>query len=282
MKIIDYIKPKTIDEAFALMKQQNASNIIMSGGTSFQFLPDDIEKTAIDINAVLPKGIKAGNSSFTIGAATTIVELQEYSSSGWILNRVASKQSTQQIRNMSTLGGNIARVFPWSDFPVALLALDAQILVSNGTGQVFSSDYFFKRQPAHRLKNKTLITAIKIPKLSDDSGFGYHKEVRTSGGFSTLTIAAYLNCKNNVINEIKVAAGAALSLPIRLKSIEEALVGKPADNSSFEKTVPSLIKNYPWRGKEGASNEYSLHLAKITVIDALKESLQYAKGRKHD
>ena len=278
MKIVDFKKPETLNEAHSMISEPDKKTVIMAGGTSFQFLSEDSEKTAVDINSVLPKGISAKNNNFTIGAATNIVELQEYSAQGWVLNNVAVKLSTQQIRNMSTLGGNIARVFPWSDFPVALLAVNAEISVNNGSEKTYSSEDFFNQQPAHLLKNNVLITSVQVPIVSEGSGFGYHKEVRTTGGFSTLTVAAYLKCDNNIITEVNLAAGAALGLPVRLKAIEEALIGKLAEFSSFEEAVPSLINKYPWKGKEGASNEYAVHLAETIIIDVLKESLLHAKG----
>ena len=278
MKIIDFRKPETLNELHSIVSELGKKAVFMSGGTSFQFLTEDSVKTAIDVNSVLSKGINADKNYFTMGAAIKIADLQEYSTQGWILNKVAVKLSTQQIRNMSTLGGNIARVFPWSDFPVALLAMNAQISVNDGSEKTYSSEEFFKQQPAHLLKNKALVTSIQIPKISEGSGFGYHKEVRVSGGFSTLTAAAYLKCDSNIITEVNIAAGAALGLPSRLKAIEEALIGKSAEATSFEKVVPPLISKYPWKGKEGASNEYALHLAETIIIDILKESLLHAKG----
>jgi aerobic carbon-monoxide dehydrogenase medium subunit len=309
MRIVDFKKPKNLDEVCFMTSELGEKAIIMSGGTSFQFLTEDTERVAIDVNSAIPKGINTDKSFFKIGATTTIADLQEYSAYGWVLNNVANKLSTQPIRNMSTLGGNVARIFPWSDFPVALLALDAQINVSDETekknipkpiysskleqkcqsssehstshnknGLAYKAEAFFKQQPAHLLKNKTLITSIEVPIVPNGSGFGYHKEVRTSGGLSTLTVAAYLKYNKNIITDVKIAAGAALGLPVRLKAIEEALIEKSANNISFEEIVPVLIHNYPWKGKEGASNEYAQHLAETIIIDVLKESLLDAEG----
>ena len=280
MKIVDFVRPKTIEETCLLFQQLEEKAVIIAGGTAFQFLPDSSEKTAIDISSLRIKEIKKDKNRFIIGSGTNIVDLQAFESDGWVLNKVAKKFSNQQVRNISTIGGNIARIFPWSDFPVALLALEAEIIINDPNEKTFTAKNFFKHQPAtHLLKNKALITEIRIPAVSNDAGFGYHKEVRTSTGFSTLTAAAYIKCENNLISDIRIAAGAALGLPARLTKIEDELKNKPADSSTFEKIVPALIKDISWKGKEGATNEYAEHLAKVIVLDVLNEALESIAGR---
>ena len=285
MKIVDFVRPKTVEKACLLFQQLEEKAVIVAGGTAFRFLSDDSEKTAIDISALRMNGIKKDKDSFIIGAGTNISEILEFKSDGWVLNKVAKKFSNQQIRNISTIGGNIARIFPWSDFPVALLALGAKITINDGKERTFTAKDFFKHQPTtHLLKHKALITEIHVPALVTNnkqltsSGFGYHKEVRTLTGFSTLTVSAYIKCESGTISEVSLAAGAALGLPIRLTKIENELKNKPAETLSFEKIVPSLIKDIPWKGKEGATNEYAEHLAKVVVLDVLNEALKFAKG----
>jgi CO/xanthine dehydrogenase FAD-binding subunit len=279
MIISDFIKPKNIEEAVEVLHQLGSKAVIMAGSTAFQFLTTDAEKTAIDINLLDLKEIKLNQGTFSVGALTTVSTIQEFSAEGWVLNRVAKKLSTQQIRNMSTLGGNIAQVFPWSDFPVALLALDAEITTFDGkNSKIYKADEFFKQQPAKLLNNKLLIVEVNIPSVTDKSGFGYHKEVRTSGGFSTLTGAAYITCENGFIKDVKIAAGAALGLSSRLTVIEDELKGKPAEKNVIDDVVKSLIKEYSWKGKEGTTDSYAAHLAEVIMSDVLTEALQNAKG----
>ena len=275
MKIIDFTKPVSIEETCSLLKQLGSKAIVTAGGTAFQFKTGDAEKTAVDINSLDLVGIETRNNSFCIGALTKISEIQSFSNSGWVLNKVAKKLSTQQIRNMCTLGGCIAQIFPWSDFPVALLALDAEINTINSKGsKAYDALDFLKQQPAKILKNQTLITDICVSKVSASSGFGYHKEVRVSGGFSTLTVAAYIEVENNTISEVRVAAGGALGLPIRLTAIENALKGQSADSSLFNDIVPRHAQNIKWQAKEGASDEYTAHLANTIIVDVLNEALK--------
>ena len=278
MEIIDFKKPKILNDVYNTAIEFGDDCILIAGGTSFQFMPDDLEKIAININKVIGKKIKIEEDFFIIEAGSKIADIQEFRSEGWVLDNVATKLSTQQIRNMSTIGGNIAKVFPWSDFPVALLALKAKIRVFEGCKIVFKAKDFFKQQPANLLKNKAIVTSIQIPKLTKDSGFGYHKEVRTSAGFSTLTAAAYLKIKKNKIKTVRIAAGAALGLPTRLKTIEKELKGKKAVENTVKNAVLQHIESFPWKGKEGASDKYALNLAKTIITDVLLSALNQAEG----
>jgi CO/xanthine dehydrogenase FAD-binding subunit len=278
MVINDFIKPKSIEEAVTVLHQLGSKAVLMAGGTAFQFMKTKAEKTAVDINLRELKTIKKKQSSFCIGALTNISAIHEFTADGWVLDHVAKKFSTQQIRNMSTLGGNIAQVFPWSDFPVALLALEAEIKTIDGiTEKTFKAEEFFQQQPAKLLNNRLLITEISLPAVTIGSGFGYHKEVRTSGGFSTLTGAAFLKCENDLIKDVKISAGVALGLPTRLTAIEDELKKKPAEEKVISDTVKSLIKNYSWKGKEGTTDSYATHLAGVVISDVLTAALKNAK-----
>jgi len=128
MKVVDFVKPESVEETASVLHELGHKAALIAGGTSFQFSKSEAEKTAVVLDIESLKGITKESNSFVIGALTNISDLQEFSADDWVLDRVAKKFSSQQIRNISTLGGNIAQVFPWSDFPVVLL-FDLRILL---------------------------------------------------------------------------------------------------------------------------------------------------------
>ncbi len=282
MRIIDCKRPKTIDEAHTMLQEFGKSATIITGGTAFLFYKDNAEKTAIDITALKLDGIDYTDDSFSIGATTRISELQNYSHPAWVLDKVAKRMATQQIRNMSTIGGSVSQVFPWSDFPTPLLALNAGITVESKTPKTYSASEFFENKPSEILKDNGIVTSINIPAIPKNGGFGYHKEVRVSGGLSTITSAAYIQIKDNKIEEVKVAASASLPFPIRLKALEEKLINQEAKSSTFDDIVPKLINEYRWMGKEGSTKEYATHLAMTVITDVLNEALLQAKGENNE
>jgi CO/xanthine dehydrogenase FAD-binding subunit len=277
MKLNEFIIPDDLRAAKSALKKLGDKGFAVAGGTSLHFL-GLAEKTAVDLTHLGLSGIKKTGGSFLVGATTNLGELMKYQSAGWVLDRVALHTSTQQIRNISTLGGNIVRVFPWNDFPVALLALDATMYVEGAKEKAYSADDFFDGQPVRLFKPGQLLTRIEVPVLKKGQGFGYHKEVRLHAGFSLMTAAAVVTVKAGRIKEVRVAAGAGIALPARLPLVEAALEGQSAEAPSLNQAVANGTTELSWKGKEGMSDQYAAHLGRVVLMDVLSAALLQAKG----
>lgn len=279
MKIVDFVKPKSLDEVVSELQKLGDDGIIMAGGTAFQYFTKDTEKIAIHLDLDELKRIEFDGKMFKIGALTTISDIHNYKSQGWCFDGIADMFWTQQIRNISTLGGNLVQIFPWSDYPVALLVLDSEIITYNGKEKTsHKPEEFFKQQPSKILKNESIITEVNVHKIEKDTGFAFYKEMRTKVSFSIMTIAVYLKCKDGKLYDVKIAAGAALGMPKRLYDIEKELNGKSADKETVIKTVCSTAGKYSWKGKEGHSDEYAAHIAEVAICDTLEKAISKAKG----
>lgn len=278
MKIVDFVKPKSLNEAVSELHRLGDNGIIIAGGTAFQYFTKDSEKTAIHLDLDELKGIESSGNKFKIKALTSISDIQNYSADGWVFDKIADMFWTQQIRNISTFGGNLVQIFPWSDYPIALLVLESEIITYNGKENIsHKPEEFFKQQPSKILQNKSIITEVNVQKVEKGAGFAFHKEMRTKVAFSVMTGAVYLKCIDSILSDVKIAAGAALGMPKRLYSIEKELNGKSADENSIKKALKTTIKEYPWKGKEGHSDEYAAHIAEVVICDLILEAISRAK-----
>ena len=277
MKLREFIIPDDLRSARSALKKLGGEGLAMAGGTSLHFMGDNV-KTAVDISRLGLSGIKKKNGAFLIGATSTLDELAKFKAPGWALGLAARRTSTQQIRNISTLGGNIVRVFPWADFPVALLALDATMHIAGKKERAVKADEFFEAQPARLFKAGDLLLRVETPALKKGQGFGYVKQSRVEAAFSMMTAAALLTVKGGRLQEVRVAVGAGVPFPRRLEGVEAALKGQPADAALFERAVEEGAAGVSWKGKEGMSDEYAAHLACVTIVDALAAALRQAKG----
>jgi carbon-monoxide dehydrogenase medium subunit len=277
MNLREFIIPGTLREARSALKKLGEKGMAVAGGTALHFY-GDMEKTAVDITRLGLSGIKKKGGAYLVGATTPVAELMNYRGSGWVLNQVGSRVSTQQIRNISTVGGNIVRIFPWADLPVALLALDAKFEIEGKKTRTVSADTFFEKQPAHLFKTDDLLTWIQVPVLKKGQGFGYRKENRVNASFSMMTAAAFVTVKGGKIKSVRLVAGAGIPFPRRLLKIEEALLGRAGEPAEIEAAVTEGIKGIAWKGKEGMSDDYAAQLARVILVDVLTEALQQAKG----
>jgi aerobic carbon-monoxide dehydrogenase medium subunit len=278
MRFRDFAQPASLADAVSALKTLGAAGYPVAGGTSVVFAAGNDEKVAVDINRLGLDGIARENGAFRVGAVTRIAELQKHREPGWVLDRVARHLASQQIRNMSTIGGNIARVFPWADFPVALLALDAVMIVREASERPVPADEYFSSQPARLFKNGALLAAVKVPAVGPGSGFGYHKETRTALGFSLMTAAALLRLEGGRIASARVALGAGVPFPARLAAVEQALTGKAGGEALFREAAAKGLAGLTFMPSDGFSEEYTTHLSQVVVRDALEQALATAKG----
>ena len=277
MKLSDFQRPATVDEARKALKDHGEAAIAVAGGTALHFMQGVKDKVAIDITGLGFDGIKKGRDTFSIGSTTRIADLVEYHEEGWALCQVASRLATNQVRHMSTVGGNIARVFPWADFPVALLALDGEVVILSDSEKKMAMDDYFKGQPAKHFSAGDLLKSVEVKSVAQGEGFGYHKEVRTAAGFSMITSAAKVEVKDGAISAARVAVGAAVGMPQRLEELEKALVGKKVDVDEIKKCVESATQNNQWKTKEGQGEVYTASLVQVGLTDAIFQAAQRAE-----
>jgi CO/xanthine dehydrogenase FAD-binding subunit len=277
MVLNEFIIPEDLRSAKSTLKKLGEKGFAVAGGTSLRFLSVS-DKTAVDLSHLGLSGIKKKGGIFHIGATTCLDDLMRYRSPGWALDQVARHTSTQQIRNISTLGGNLARVFPWNDFPVALLALDATLVIEGAKEKAYGADEYFDGQPLRLFKPGHLLTRIEVPILKKGQGFGYHKEARLHAGFTLMTAAAVVTVKAGRIKAVRVAVGGGIGFPARLPLVEAALEGQSAESPSLPQAVANGTTELSWKGKEGLSDQYTAHLARVVLVDVLAAALQQAKG----
>lgn len=281
MKLDDFVIPTDLAEARKSLKDLGDAGVLMAGGTSMVFVKGKGGGTAIDITRLGLDQIVVEPEGFTIGATTRIAQLQEFQANGWVLARVARLFSTQHIRNMSTVGGNIASIFPWNDLPVALLVLDCEVTVSGDTETVIPGTEFFSSQPRRYFKDGAILTSLKVKRLPVGTAFGYRKEVRTYADFSFATAAATVDLDGKRIKRVRASVGGAIPFPKRLTKVEEILTGRAVTKgglgeTAFLKLVQEGTKDIKWKGRGDVSDEYAGTLAAVTIRDAIADAASRA------
>lgn len=279
MKLCEFIRPATLAEARGALRELGPKGIALAGGTSLHFMSSDAPGTAVDVTRLGLSFIRPEGDYFAIGATTPLADIQRYRAPRWAMHEICRRISTHQIRNISTIGGNICRVFPWSDMPVVLLAMNGRMVVYDGKETEVGADEFFASQPAKRFQNGDLLTAVKVPVLKAHHGFGSVKAVRNAAAFSLATVAATLEFDGAMIKSARVAAGSAVPFPRRLPSVEAALVGREATEGVFREAAKKAGEDAPWRGLEGMSAEYVKELAEVSLSDALMRAATFARER---
>ncbi len=259
--------PETVDEALSLLKKNEV--IPHAGGTGLLRVKSNRLHALVDLKHLSLASLHDDDKYFYIGAGTalsSIASWEKLTGAASILKEAASLAACNSLRNRITIGGSIAQLLPWSDFPPVLLVLDAQIIVKGSAGGTYSAEQFLNNNP---LDGASLITEIKIPKLPGKTVF--ERITQTKFDYSMLDLAIYVSIENEKVNNIYISIGCIVSRAIRLYEVEKFIRNKKLSEIDIEKVLP-IINITPIEDKR-ASKEYRKDLLNILIKKNINELL---------
>jgi carbon-monoxide dehydrogenase medium subunit len=196
----EYLRPKTIPEALAFLQHHGENAKILSGGQSL--IPMMKLRLArpgyiVDLNRIAGLAyIKEDGGMLKIGGLTREAELESSAlvrSKYPLLLDTAKVIADPQVRNLATVGGNLAHGDPANDHPATMIALGAQIVATGSKGErVIPVETFFVSLFTTALEQGEILTEIRIPIPPAKSGGAYFKVERKVGDFATAAVAAQL------------------------------------------------------------------------------------------
>src|SRR5271163_1669537 len=268
----EYLRPKTLPEAIGMLQQYGEDAKILSGGQSL--IPMMKLRLArpgylVDINRITGLShIKEEGGYLKIGGLTREAELEAspvVQAKYPIIVDTAHVIADPQVRNLATLGGNLAHGDPANDHPATMLALGAQVVATGPQGErVLPIETFFVTLFTTELQQDEIVSEIRIPTLPQRSGGAYLKLERKVGDFATAGVAAQVtldsggSCQRVGIGLTNVGA-----TPIKARKAEEFLRGKKLDEANTaqaaqlaaDEAEPSLDLRGPAEYKRGLVKE---------------------------
>jgi CO/xanthine dehydrogenase FAD-binding subunit len=227
-----YLRPDTIEEAIAALAAH--APIVLAGGTDFyparvgQVLDDDV----LDITAIAGlRGIHDAGDHWRIGATTTWRDVLAAPLPPLFdgLKLAAREIGGEQIQNVATVAGNLCNASPAADGAPVLMALDATVeLCSAGATRILPVAAFVLGNRQTAVRRDELVSAILVPKRSPRAVGGFLKlGARRYLVISIVMVAATIDIDaRNCIEVARIAVGACGEVARRLKSLEQALLGR--------------------------------------------------------
>src|SRR5213080_3020023 len=234
-----YHAPKSLTEATALLAKLGDGAKVLSGGQSLiplMKLRLTSPPHVVDINGIQGLAyLKEADGFLRIGALTRESDLDE---SELIRTRYPLLHDTCKViadplvRNMATVGGNLAHGDPGNDHPATMLALGAQVVAVGPTGErIIPIDQFLLGLFTTALQPDEILTEIRIPAPPPRSGGAYVKLERKVGDYATAAAAAQVTLgANGVLDRVGLALTNVGPTPVRSRDAEDALIGnRPND-----------------------------------------------------
>ncbi|HEX7287338.1 MAG TPA: xanthine dehydrogenase family protein subunit M [Candidatus Angelobacter sp.] len=281
----EYLRPKTIPEAVALLQQHGDHAKILSGGQSL--IPMMKLRLArpgllVDINGISGLSyIKEEGGFLKIGGLTREAELEAsplVQSKYPLLLDTATVIADPQVRNMATVGGNLAHGDPANDHPATMIALGAQVVATGAKGErVIPIETFFKSLFETDLKHDEILTEIRIPVPPPKSGGAYVKVERKVGDFATAAVAVQLTLDGGgAVQKAGIGLTNVGPTPIKASKAEDFLKGKKPDAATIAQAAQLAAEAAQPSSDLRGPAEYKKGLVKELTKRALSRAVERA------
>ncbi|MDI6834318.1 MAG: xanthine dehydrogenase small subunit, partial [Rhizobiaceae bacterium] len=214
---------------------------------------DELQRIETSVDGItIGAGVTYEQASATLGA--------EIPALGRLIDRIGG----QQVRNVGTIGGNIANGSPIGDMPPALIALGATVTLRSADGRrILPLEEFFIAYGKQDRRPGEFVESLFVPRPHAGQHFAVYKvSKRRDEDISALCGAFLLTRKEDTASDIRIAFGGMAATPKRASAVEAALRGRPWAEATITAARPAFDEDYKpltdWR----ASAEYRQLTAK--------------------
>jgi CO/xanthine dehydrogenase FAD-binding subunit len=280
----EYFLPSAPNEVLELLQKYGDRALIVAGGSFVHGLDArdllyGIE-ALIDIQNLELKEITSDADGLSLGAMVTFSELQRASgvadSAALGAVRDALRYPPVQIRNVATVGGNIASACPYFDLPTAMLALGG-VVRSQGPGgareialQDFAEGLF-----QNSLEPGEFVTGLFLPSLPERSSSAFIKFETNANDLAIVNVGVCITLDaSGTCQAARVAVGGGVAeTPVRSPSCEALLQGKALTGEVFREAAAAVGSDLDPMSDHRASAAYRSSIAKTLAERSLKRAL---------
>ena len=281
----DYQEPTSLKKVFALMGKHGDDGRVMAGGTSMIIMMRQrllMPKVVISLNRV-PKfdritysakdGLRIG-----AGARHRDIELSKAVQQHYpLLYETFRKVAQPRIRNMGTVGGNLAAGDPLTDPGASLIALDAEVTLASSKGErTLPLDEFFIDYYQTAMEPGELLTEIHVPPPSRSAWAHIKFTPRSIEDFATVGVAITLDVKDGICQDVRLGLNSVSSIIVHAKNAEAIIRGKAISDDLLREMGEVATSECDPTDDNRGSAEYKRELVKVLVPRAANEAIQRA------
>ena len=281
-------RPTSIAQALRLLeaeRRRGGRGSWVAGGTDLVVQRDRTLRYLIDLSRLQLGYVRRGRGGWAIGATACMADLEHskplHTFANGILPEAAGTCGSQQIRNMATLGGNLANASPACDLAPPLLALDAAVVVAGRGGRrTVPLDRFFRGVNRTVLNGGLLVEiVVPAPPRAARTAWSYQKLGRLQSDIALVSAAAGVALDaRGTCTWARIALGAVAPTPLRARRAEALLVGRPLDRAAIEAAADRAAADAKPVSDVRGTAEYRRAMCRVLVVRALEECARRAGG----
>lgn len=279
----DYLEPTSLGEALTLLERHGEDARAIAGGTSLVIMMRQrllLPKIVISL-ARIPNfdaitfderdGLRIGAGARHRDIELSSIVKQRYP----LLQETFRKVAQPRIRNMGTVGGNLAAGDPLTDPGASLIALDAEVTLSSNRGQrTLRLEDFFVDYYQTALSSGELLTEIHVPPPQHQGWSHIKFTPRSIEDFATVGVALTLRMKEGICEDVRLGLNSVASTIVRATQAERALLGKQINDSALREMGEIASTEVDPMDDNRGSAEYKREMVKVLVRRAAQEALQ--------
>jgi len=276
--------PASLQEALEVLAREPGRWRPLAGGTDLMVpfasgrLADTRFLSLQRLDAL--RAIATDEAGITFGALATYTDLREHPYvRAHLPNLVQSARVTGAvaIQNRGTLGGNLVNGSPAADSPPSLLAYAAEVELTGLRGSRWVPyEAFHTGYKQTVLAPDELLTRIRVPRPAP--GFHFFRKVgtRAAQAVSKVCLALYAQVEDGSIREIRVGLGSVAPVPLRARSVEAALRGRPLDALPLAEARAALMADISPIDDIRSTAHYRRTVAGNVLVQSLTELIDGA------
>jgi carbon-monoxide dehydrogenase medium subunit len=272
----DYSTAKTVDEALGLLAEGAKP---LAGGMSLipmMKLRLAAPEHLVDLGRIRELNyIREEGGNLHLGATATHHQIESSTlvqARCPLLSLTAACIGDVQVRNMGTIGGSVAHADPSADYPAALQALEARVVVqSSAARREVAIDDFLVDTFLTSLEPGEMIREIIVP--AGDVHVNYEKMYQIASGFAVVGVAVRIQKSGDKISQARIGVTGLSNRAYRAHAAEKALEGTAGSAADVQNAAALVDDKVDANADIHASAEYRRQMARVYATRSLGAAL---------
>lgn len=279
----EYLTPGTLAEAVAMLVLDDPDVRPVGGGTAIMLMmkagvlrPTQL----ISLRHVEPtyRGISVNEKGeLRIGGMATLASLERSAlvQKGWpVLTRTFRTLSNIRVRNVATIGGNLAHSDPHMDMPPVLAALGGRVIATGpqGSRQIAVEDLCTGYYETLLARNE-LISEVIVPPMQDSRAVYFKVTTRAAHDWPALGVAVSLRLEDKLIRDVNLIVGAATDRPTRLSEAAKQLNGCEINDITLKRAGEAAMNELSIVSDQHGTAAYKKHLLGVYLGRAVRAAI---------